>query len=196
MSPTAQSTECYPALVVSPSCNDDVTVKKDQCLVRSFIDSKFYSVARKDIKELDLLSLPESELCTKPGLRRASVFLKARIVPDNWKMDISEILESSSSDDEECPAEEHEEEKEKEAKRRKKSCLRKNLILKRGTTSSNSFISLWKTEVLQSTKHLCWAIKISISSNSSDWSIIRGDVTVLTAVLYGSKFIWTLAFQF
>lgn len=117
VSPTAQSTECYPALVVSPSCNDDVTVKKDQCLVRSFIDSKFYSVARKDIKELDLLSLPESELCTKPGLRRASVFLKARIVPDNWKMDISEILESSSSDDEECPAEEHEEEKEKEAKK-------------------------------------------------------------------------------
>lgn len=29
--------------------------------------------------------------------------------------------------------------------------LRKNLILKRGTTSSNSFISLWKTEVLSCT---------------------------------------------
>jgi hypothetical protein len=26
--------------VISPSCNDDITVKKDQCLVRSFIDSK------------------------------------------------------------------------------------------------------------------------------------------------------------
>ncbi|EDL36561.1 mCG115181, partial [Mus musculus] len=114
---TAESTGWYPALVVSPSCNDDVTVKKDQCLVRSFIDSKFYSIARKDIKELDILTLPESELCARPGLRRASVFLKGRIVPDNWKMDISEILESSSSDDEECPAEEHEEEKEKEAKK-------------------------------------------------------------------------------
>ncbi|XP_036062147.1 AT-rich interactive domain-containing protein 4A isoform X2 [Onychomys torridus] len=114
---TAERTEWYPALVISPSCNDDVTVKKDQCLVRSFIDSKFYSVARKDIKELDVLSLPESELYAKPGLRRASVFLKARIVPDNWKMDISEILESSSSDDEDCPAEENEEEKEKEPKK-------------------------------------------------------------------------------
>ncbi|XP_055451304.1 AT-rich interactive domain-containing protein 4A [Psammomys obesus] len=114
---TAESCECCPALVISPSCNDDVTVRKDQCLVRSFIDSKFYSIARKDIKELDIFSLPESELCAKPGLRRASVFLKARIVPDNWKMDISEILESSSSDDEECPAEENEEEKEKEAKK-------------------------------------------------------------------------------
>lgn len=114
---TAERTEWYPALVISPSCNDDVTVKKDQCLVRSFLDSKFYSIARKDIKEVDILSLPESELCTKPGLRRASIFLKTRIVPDNWKMDISEILESSSSDDEECPAEENEEEKEKEAKK-------------------------------------------------------------------------------
>ncbi|XP_059135847.1 AT-rich interactive domain-containing protein 4A [Peromyscus eremicus] len=117
VAPTAERTEWYPALVISPSCNDDVTVKKDQCLVRSFIDSKFYSIARKDIKELDILSLPESELCAKPGLRRASVFLKARIVPDNWKMDISEILESSSSDDEDCPAEENEEEKKEEPKK-------------------------------------------------------------------------------
>lgn len=26
-----------------------------------------YSIARKDIQELDILNLPESELCTKPG---------------------------------------------------------------------------------------------------------------------------------
>ncbi|KAM5176873.1 AT-rich interactive domain-containing protein 4A isoform 3-T3 [Callospermophilus lateralis] len=114
---TVERTEWYPALVISPSCNDDITVKKDQCLVRSFIDSKFYSIARKDIKEVDILNLPESELSTKPGLQKASVFLKTRIVPDNWKMDISEILESSSSDDEDGPAEENDEEKEKEAKK-------------------------------------------------------------------------------
>eukprot|EP00074_Homo_sapiens_P098100 XP_016877051.1 AT-rich interactive domain-containing protein 4A isoform X3 [Homo sapiens] len=112
-----ERTEWYPALVISPSCNDDITVKKDQCLVRSFIDSKFYSIARKDIKEVDILNLPESELSTKPGLQKASIFLKTRVVPDNWKMDISEILESSSSDDEDGPAEENDEEKEKEAKK-------------------------------------------------------------------------------
>ncbi|KAF6350796.1 AT-rich interaction domain 4A [Rhinolophus ferrumequinum] len=114
---TSEKTEWYPALVISPSCNDDITVKKDQCLVRSFIDSKFYSIARKDIKEVDLLNLPESELSAKPGLQKANIFLKTRVVPDNWKMDISEILESSSSDDEDGPAEENEEEKEKEAKK-------------------------------------------------------------------------------
>uniref|UniRef100_A0A8C3WEB3 AT-rich interactive domain-containing protein 4A n=1 Tax=Catagonus wagneri TaxID=51154 RepID=A0A8C3WEB3_9CETA len=114
---SSEKTEWYPALVVSPSCNDDITVKKDQCLIRSFIDSKFYSIPRKDIKEVDLLSLPESELSAKPGLQKASIFLKTRVVPDNWKMDISEILESSSSDDEDGPAEENEEEKEKEDKK-------------------------------------------------------------------------------
>lgn len=114
---TSEKTEWYPALVISPSCNDDVTVKKDQCLVRSFIDSKFYSIARKDIKEVDILSLPDSELSAKPGLQKASIFIKTRVVPDNWKMDISEILESSSSDDEDNPAGVNEEEKEKEAKK-------------------------------------------------------------------------------
>uniref|UniRef100_A0A7N5JPB6 AT-rich interactive domain-containing protein 4A n=1 Tax=Ailuropoda melanoleuca TaxID=9646 RepID=A0A7N5JPB6_AILME len=114
---TSEKTDWYPALVISPSCNDDITVKKDQCLVRSFLDSKFYSIARKDIKEVDILNLPESELSAKPGLQKASIFLKTRIVPDNWKMDISEILESSSSDDEDGPAEENDEEKEKEAKK-------------------------------------------------------------------------------
>ncbi|XP_009080826.1 PREDICTED: AT-rich interactive domain-containing protein 4A-like, partial [Acanthisitta chloris] len=103
----------YPALVVSPSCNDDVTVKKDQCLVRSFADSKFYSVARKDIKELDLQNLPKSESSPKKGLQEASTFLSTRGVPRNWKMDISEILESSSSDEEDGGAAETDEEEEK-----------------------------------------------------------------------------------
>lgn len=31
---------CVCAQVVSPSCNDELLVKKDQCLVRAFSDSK------------------------------------------------------------------------------------------------------------------------------------------------------------
>ncbi|XP_061199570.1 AT-rich interactive domain-containing protein 4A [Neopsephotus bourkii] len=101
---SSEKTDWYPALVVSPSCNDDVTVKKDQCLIRSFADSKFYSVARKDIKELDVQNLPKSESSPKKGLQEASMFLSTKIVPRNWKMDISEILESSSSDEEDGAA--------------------------------------------------------------------------------------------
>ncbi|NWW83974.1 ARI4A protein, partial [Rhynochetos jubatus] len=109
----SEKTDWYPALVVSPSCNDDVTVKKDQCLVRSFADSKFYSVARRDIKELDVQNLPKSESSPKKGLQEASTFLGTKAVPRNWKMDISEILESSSSDEEEGAAAETDEEEEK-----------------------------------------------------------------------------------
>ncbi|XP_069807328.1 AT-rich interactive domain-containing protein 4A [Dendropsophus ebraccatus] len=92
--------ECYTAVVVSPSCSDETSVKKDQCLVRSFADAKFHSVARKDIEELDMEAL-KSESSAKPGILEAIAFFKSRTVPSSWKMDISEILESSSSDDEE-----------------------------------------------------------------------------------------------
>ncbi|NXC37935.1 ARI4A protein, partial [Penelope pileata] len=113
----SEKADWYPALVVSPSCNDDVTVKKDQCLVRSFADSKFYSVARKDIKELDALNLPKSESSPRKGLQEASTFLNTKGVPRNWKMDISEIMESSSSDEEDgATAETDEEEIKREEK--------------------------------------------------------------------------------
>ncbi|XP_019406439.1 PREDICTED: AT-rich interactive domain-containing protein 4A isoform X2 [Crocodylus porosus] len=109
---SSEKTDWYPALVISPSCNDDITVKKDQCLVRSFADSKFYSIARKDIKELDIINLPKSELSTKRGLQEASTFFSTKGVPGNWKMDMSEILESSSSDEEDGAAAESDEEEE------------------------------------------------------------------------------------
>uniref|UniRef100_A0A8C9FB60 AT-rich interaction domain 4A n=1 Tax=Pavo cristatus TaxID=9049 RepID=A0A8C9FB60_PAVCR len=110
--------ECCYLSVVSPSCNDDITVKKDQCLVRSFADSKFYSVARKDIKEVDALNVPKSESSPKKGLQEASTFLSTKVVPRNWKMDISEIMESSSSDEEDGAAAETDEE---EIKREEKN---------------------------------------------------------------------------
>uniref|UniRef100_A0A8C0FPL6 AT-rich interaction domain 4A n=1 Tax=Bubo bubo TaxID=30461 RepID=A0A8C0FPL6_BUBBB len=97
----SEKADWYPALVVSPSCNDDVTVKKDQCLVRSFADSKL-NVKRK-------LKMALSPV----GLQEASTFLSTKVVPRNWKMDISEILESSSSDEEDGAAAETDEEEEK-----------------------------------------------------------------------------------
>ncbi|XP_075699539.1 AT-rich interactive domain-containing protein 4A isoform X2 [Rhinoderma darwinii] len=92
--------ECYIALVISPSCSEETSVKRDQCLVRSFVDAKFYSVARKDLEELEINAL--ISLCpSKPGVMDATTFLQSRTIPCSWKMDISDIMESSSSDDEE-----------------------------------------------------------------------------------------------
>ncbi|XP_029543589.2 AT-rich interactive domain-containing protein 4A isoform X1 [Oncorhynchus nerka] len=119
-----ERTSWYLALVISPSCNDDLTVKKDQCLVRSFADSKFHTVARKEIHEVNMDSISKAEFSPRKGLDGAVHFLKTKVVPDSWKMDMSEILESSGSDEEDTEGkesddddeEEEEEEKEEEDK--------------------------------------------------------------------------------
>uniref|UniRef100_A0A8C7DHT1 AT-rich interactive domain 4A n=1 Tax=Oncorhynchus kisutch TaxID=8019 RepID=A0A8C7DHT1_ONCKI len=119
-----ERTSWYLALVISPSCNDDLTVKKDQCLVRSFADSKFHTVARKEIHEVNMDSISKAEFSPRKGLDGAVHFLKTKVVPDSWKMDMSEILESSGSDEEDTEGkesdddddEEEEEEKEEEEK--------------------------------------------------------------------------------
>ncbi|KAK3537798.1 hypothetical protein QTP70_018925, partial [Hemibagrus guttatus] len=103
----------FHALVISPSCNDDLTVKKDQCLVRSFADSKFHTVARNEVQELCVDTMCKSEHSDKNGFEDALLFLQTKHIPDAWKMDMSEILESSSSDEGEGK-ESEEEEKEPE----------------------------------------------------------------------------------
>uniref|UniRef100_A0A674BG80 AT-rich interactive domain 4A n=1 Tax=Salmo trutta TaxID=8032 RepID=A0A674BG80_SALTR len=109
-------TSWYLALVISPSCNDDLTVKKDQCLVRSFADSKFRTVSRKEIHEVNMDSISKAEFSLRNGLDEAVHFLKTKVVPDSWKMDMSEILESSSSDEEDKEGKDSEEEEEEEEK--------------------------------------------------------------------------------
>ncbi|XP_069772996.1 AT-rich interactive domain-containing protein 4A isoform X3 [Narcine bancroftii] len=99
----------YPALVLSPSCSDEITVKKDQCLVRSFADSKFYPIARKDIRDLDWDKVSKPDLVIKQALEEALKFHQHRIVPESWKVDMSVILESSSSDEDEEEMENDEE---------------------------------------------------------------------------------------
>ncbi|CAB1335462.1 unnamed protein product [Coregonus sp. 'balchen'] len=141
-------TSWYLALVISPSCNDDLTVRKDQCLVRSFADSKFRTVARKEIHEVNMDSVSKAEFSSRNGLEEAVYFLKTKVVPDSWKMDMSEILESSSSDEEEDKEGEdsEEEEEEKEEDDDEVCCvylpssLRTRRTQRRGITSCSSCI--------------------------------------------------------
>ncbi|KAM6918125.1 AT-rich interactive domain-containing protein 4A isoform 2-T2 [Lycodopsis pacificus] len=110
----------YLALVVSPSCNDELVVKKDQCLVRAFSDSKFYTVARRHVHTFTSIGSTRSEFSSRRGFEAAQVFLRTREVPDMWKMDMSQILDSSSSDDDEEKESDEEEEDEEEEKKKKK----------------------------------------------------------------------------
>uniref|UniRef100_A0A7N5ZQ58 ARID domain-containing protein n=1 Tax=Anabas testudineus TaxID=64144 RepID=A0A7N5ZQ58_ANATE len=101
--------ECMFVLqVVSPSCNDELMVKKDQCLVRSFSDAKLH------VHAINSISITKSEFSRRKGFESAQMFLKNREVPDVWKMDMSQIMDSSSSDDEDDEEKESDEEEEEE----------------------------------------------------------------------------------
>uniref|UniRef100_A0A672UAN1 AT-rich interaction domain 4B n=1 Tax=Strigops habroptila TaxID=2489341 RepID=A0A672UAN1_STRHB len=97
----------FPALVVCPDCSDDITVKKDNILVRSFKDGKFVSVPRKDVREISETS-PKPDALLKQAFDQALEFRKNRTVPSNWKTELKEDSSSSEAEEEE------EDEKEKE----------------------------------------------------------------------------------
>nr|XP_021382777.1 AT-rich interactive domain-containing protein 4B isoform X2 [Lonchura striata domestica] len=97
----------FPALVVCPDCSDDIAVKKDNILVRSFKDGKFVSVPRKDVREITETS-PKPDALLKQAFDQALEFRKNRTVPSNWKTELKEDSSSSEAEEEE------EDEKEKE----------------------------------------------------------------------------------
>ncbi|XP_054470343.1 AT-rich interactive domain-containing protein 4A [Anoplopoma fimbria] len=119
-----ESSSWYLALVVSPSCNDELVVKKDQCLVRAFSDSKFYTVARRHVHTFSSIGSTRSEFSSRKGFEAAQVFLRTAEVPDSWKMDMSQILDSSSSDDEDDEQKESDEDEEDEDDKKKKKRIK------------------------------------------------------------------------
>ncbi|XP_078787662.1 AT-rich interactive domain-containing protein 4B isoform X3 [Oryzias latipes] len=98
----------YPALVISPDCHEDVAVKKDTILIRSFKDGKFNLVLRKDVHEINSRSPPKADAGLKPALDAALEFQEKTAVPSAWKTEVKEDSSSSEEDDEE-EAEEQEE---------------------------------------------------------------------------------------
>ncbi|KAI3363061.1 hypothetical protein L3Q82_011717 [Scortum barcoo] len=103
-----KKTTWYPALVISPDCHEDVTMKKDNIFVRSFKDGKFYTVLRKDVREIKSDCPPKADAGLKPALDAAMEFQKHFTVPSTWKTEVKE--ESSSSEDDDEDDEEEQEE--------------------------------------------------------------------------------------
>ncbi|XP_059533520.1 AT-rich interactive domain-containing protein 4B isoform X6 [Myotis daubentonii] len=102
---------CFPALVVCPDCSDEIAVKKDNILVRSFKDGKFTSVPRKDVHEITSDTAPKPDAVLKQAFDQALEFHRSRTIPANWKTELKEDSSSSEAEEEE---EEEEDEKEKE----------------------------------------------------------------------------------
>lgn len=55
------------------------------------------------------------------------MFLRSREIPDVWKMDMSQILDSSSSDDEEDDEEKESEEEEEDEDEKKKKRIKEEV---------------------------------------------------------------------
>ncbi|XP_072533551.1 AT-rich interactive domain-containing protein 4B isoform X1 [Salminus brasiliensis] len=91
----------YPALVISPDCHEDVTMKKDNVFVRSFKDGKFHTVLRKDVQELDAEMAPKVDASLKPALDAAWDFQRNGSVPSIWRTEVKDESSSSEEDDEE-----------------------------------------------------------------------------------------------
>ncbi|KAG8583163.1 hypothetical protein GDO81_008299 [Engystomops pustulosus] len=89
-----------PVLVVSPDCRDDIGVKKDFILVRSFKDGKFFSVVRTDIRDIGDVSL-KNDCILKPALDYAMEFIRNKMIPPNWKAEVKEESSGSETEDEE-----------------------------------------------------------------------------------------------
>ncbi|XP_062831432.1 AT-rich interactive domain-containing protein 4B isoform X4 [Anolis carolinensis] len=105
----------FPALVVCPDCSDEIAVKKDNVLVRSFKDGKFSSVPRKDVREITDSS-PKPDATLKQAFDQALEFCKNRTVPSNWKTELKEESSSSEAEEEEEDEKEKEDSSEEEAK--------------------------------------------------------------------------------
>ncbi|XP_062285915.1 AT-rich interactive domain-containing protein 4B isoform X2 [Scomber scombrus] len=103
-----KKTTWYPALVISPDCHEDVTMKKETIFVRSFKDGKFYTVLRKDVREMNSDCPPKADAGLKPALDAALEFQQQLVVPGTWKTEVKE--ESSSSEEDDDDEEEEQEE--------------------------------------------------------------------------------------
>uniref|UniRef100_A0A3P9JWQ8 AT rich interactive domain 4A (RBP1-like) n=1 Tax=Oryzias latipes TaxID=8090 RepID=A0A3P9JWQ8_ORYLA len=97
------SASWFLALVVSTSCNEELQVKKDQCLVRSFDDGKFCIVARRHVHVVTAISISKAQFLNRRG--EAQMFLKNGEIPDVWKMDMSQILDTEEPEEEADPEE-------------------------------------------------------------------------------------------
>ncbi|KAF3708412.1 AT-rich interactive domain-containing protein 4B [Channa argus] len=104
-----KKTMWYPALVISPDCHEEVTVKKDNVFVRSFKDGKFYMVLRKDVRELNSDCPPKAEAGLKPALDAALEFQQHLVIPGTWKTEVKEESSSSEAEDDDEEEEEQEE---------------------------------------------------------------------------------------
>uniref|UniRef100_A0AAZ3PB00 ARID domain-containing protein n=1 Tax=Oncorhynchus tshawytscha TaxID=74940 RepID=A0AAZ3PB00_ONCTS len=109
-----KTTAWYPALVITPDCHEEATIKKDTVFVRSFKDGKFNTVLRKDVTVMDTDSPPKADAGLKQVLDAAVEFVHQAVVPGSWRTEVKDESSTSEEDEEEEEQEEEASEEEDE----------------------------------------------------------------------------------
>ncbi|XP_055792011.1 AT-rich interactive domain-containing protein 4B isoform X4 [Salvelinus fontinalis] len=110
----SKTTAWFPALVITPDCHEEATIKKDTVFVRSFKDGKFNTVLRKDVTVMDTDSPPKADAGLKPALDAAVEFVHQAVVPGSWRTEVKDESSTSEEDEEEEEQEEEASEEEEE----------------------------------------------------------------------------------
>lgn len=83
----------FPALIVAPTCQENQKINpKDEYLVKSFKDGRFYQVAKKDARALtkemvDNLTTGASTTL-RSALEKATNLLERKDIPPGWDWDL------------------------------------------------------------------------------------------------------------
>ncbi|XP_074659928.1 uncharacterized protein LOC141912547 isoform X2 [Tubulanus polymorphus] len=88
----------YPGLIVQPSAADITLTAKTHLLVRSFKDSRFYAVLKKETKEFTRdIAIKNEEKILKSPIEKALLFLDSKELPPSWIKE--ELLGTDSEGD-------------------------------------------------------------------------------------------------
>lgn len=125
------------------------------------------------------LALPPTPPLLAPGFEAAQVFLRSREIPDVWKMDMSQILDSSSSEEEEDneekesdEEEEEEEDHEEEEKKKKKQHIKEEVNKGHGEVVYRRLLRAHILTCLSISLRRSWTQRrgtTSCSSSTSSW---------------------------
>lgn len=110
------------------------------------------------------------------------MFARRREIPDVWKMDMSQILDSSSSDDENDEEKESEEDEE-DADEKKKKLLKEEVSLQQSKGERNSAVGHMITSVPVRSRRRSRTRRSEITSCSSSTSSWRTEVSVFVCFL-------------
>ncbi|XP_060068389.1 AT-rich interactive domain-containing protein 4B-like [Ylistrum balloti] len=135
-----------PVLVVLPDAHTTELRTKDHLLIKSFKDGKFYSVARKDMKEFSKDTVQKNEdKSLKAAFEKCIAYYDNQDLPTSWERD--ELLgtdEEEITDDEESSDDEPSEEKDRFVAQLYKFMDDRGTPINKGPTLGNKDLNLYK----------------------------------------------------